>query len=77
MWRVKAEDGVTIVSLVATQLKRLLEADADLTGPRALVLGGGPVPEDLIAEATGRGATVIQVYGMTETTSQVTLTPTF
>ena len=71
-----AEDGVTLVSLVATQLKRLLEAGADLTGPRALVMGGGPVPENLIAEAAGRGATVIQVYGMTETTSQVTLLET-
>lgn len=68
-----AEDGVTLISLVATQLKRLIEADADLTGPRALVLGGGPVPEDLIAETTARGATVVQVYGMTETTSQVTV----
>lgn len=67
------EDGVTLVSLVATQLIRLLEADVDLTGPRALVMGGGPVPLDAIEEATARGATVIQVYGMTETTSQVTL----
>ena len=68
-----ADDGVTLVSLVATQLIRLLDAGADLTGPRALVMGGGPVPLDAIKEATGRGATVIQVYGMTETTSQVSL----
>ncbi len=68
-----AEDGVSVVSLVATQLIRLLDADVDLTGPRALVLGGGPVPLEAIEEATGRGATVSQVYGMTETTSQVTL----
>ncbi len=68
-----AEDGVTLVSLVATQLIRLLDADVDLTGPRALVLGGGPVPLEAIEEAMGRGATVIQVYGMTETTSQVTM----
>ena len=71
-----AEDGVTLVSLVATQLVRLLDADVDLTGPRALVMGGGPVPIDAIEEATGRGATVIHVYGMTETTSQVTLLET-
>ncbi len=64
------------MSLVATQLVRLLEADVDLTGPRALVMGGGPVPVDVIEEATGRGATVIQVYGMTETTSQVTVLET-
>jgi O-succinylbenzoic acid--CoA ligase len=68
-----ADDDVTLVSLVATQLVRLLDADVDLTGPRALVMGGGPVPLDVIEAATGRGATVIQVYGMTETTSQVTL----
>jgi len=68
-----AEDEITIVSLVATQLVRLLEADVDLAGPRAIVLGGGPVPVDVIEEATGRGATAIQVYGMTETTSQVTM----
>jgi len=67
------EDGVTLVSLVATQLIRLLDADVDLTGPRALILGGGPVPLDAIDEATARGATAIQVYGMTETTSQVTM----
>jgi o-succinylbenzoate---CoA ligase len=71
-----AEDDVTLVSLVATQLVRLLEADVDLTRPRAIVLGGGPVPVDVIEEATGRGATVIQVYGMTETTSQVTVLET-
>jgi o-succinylbenzoate---CoA ligase len=71
-----AEDEVTLVSLVATQLIRLLDANADLTGPRALVLGGGPVPVEAIEEATAQGATVIQVYGMTETTSQVTLLET-
>jgi len=37
------------------------------------VLGGGPVPVDALEEATARGATAIQVYGMTETASQVTL----
>ena len=68
-----ADDGVTLVSLVATQLIRLLEADVDLRRPRALAIGGGPVPLEVLEEATARGATVIQVYGMTETTSQVTL----
>ena len=67
-----AEDGVSLVSLVTTQLVRLLEAEVDLSGPRALVVGGGPVPVDVIDEAAGRGATVVQTYGMTETCSQVT-----
>ena len=34
------------------------------------------MPLEAIEEATGRGATVSQVYGMTETTSQVTLLET-
>ena len=66
------EDGVTLVSLVTTQLVRLLEAGVDLSGPRAIVVGGGPLPIDVIEEAAGRGATVVQTYGMTETCSQVT-----
>jgi o-succinylbenzoate---CoA ligase len=54
-----AEDEVTLFSLVTTQLVRLLEAGVDLSGPRAIVVGGGPVPVDVIEEATGRGATVV------------------
>ena len=65
-------DGITVVSLVATMLTRLLDAGADLSGPRALLIGGGPVPEDPLEEALGRGATVVQTYGLTETCSQVT-----
>lgn len=67
-----ADDEVTLVSLVATQLIRLLEADVDLSAPRAIVVGGGPVPLDALEEATTRGATVVQTYGLTETCSQVT-----
>ena len=70
--------GITLVSLVPTQLIRLLEADADLFQPRAILIGGGPVPEDALHEAVSRGATVVQTYGMTETCSQVTtLAPEF
>ena len=61
-----------LLSLVPTQLIRLLEADADLSAPRAILIGGGPVPPDALREALGRGATVVQTYGMTETCSQVT-----
>lgn len=68
-----ADDGVTIASLVTTQLKRLLEAGVDLSGPRALVIGGGPVPSDILEEALGRGAAVVQTYGLTEACSQVTI----
>jgi o-succinylbenzoate---CoA ligase len=65
-------DGITVVSLVTTMLTRLLDAGVDLSGPRAILVGGGPVPEDPLEEAIGRGATVVQTYGLTETCSQVT-----
>ena len=65
-------DGVTVISLVATQLTRLLEAGVDLLPLRAVLVGGGPVPDDVLEEAIGRGATVVQTYGLTETASQVT-----
>ena len=69
-------DGITLISLVSTQLRRLLEAGVDLLPLRAVLVGGGPVPEEVLEEAIGRGATVVQTYGMTETASQVTtLTP--
>ncbi|MDQ3572363.1 MAG: AMP-binding protein [Actinomycetota bacterium] len=67
-----AKDRVTVVSLVATQLARLLAAEIDVSGPRAIVLGGGPLPTDMIAEAEARGARIVQTYGMTEACSQVT-----
>jgi o-succinylbenzoate---CoA ligase len=63
---------ISVLSLVPTQLIRLLEADADLSRPRAILLGGGPVPAGGLQEAIDRGATVVQTYGMTETCSQVT-----
>jgi O-succinylbenzoic acid--CoA ligase len=65
-------DGVTVISVVATQLARLLEAEVDLLPLRAVLVGGGPVPAEVLEEAIGRGATVVQTYGLTETASQVT-----
>jgi O-succinylbenzoic acid--CoA ligase len=65
-------DEVTLVSLVPTMLVRLLDAGVDLSGPRAILLGGGPVPVEVVEEAVGRGANVIQTYGLTEAASQVT-----
>jgi O-succinylbenzoic acid--CoA ligase len=66
------EDGATVISLVSTMLNRLLDDDVDLSGPRAILVGGGPVPLDSLEEALARGASVIQTYGLTETCSQVT-----
>ncbi len=66
------DDAITVASLVPTMLVRLLDGGADLTGPRAILVGGGPVPADALEEALGRGATVVQTYGLTESCSQAT-----
>lgn len=71
-------EGVTLVSVVATMLQRLLEADARPAPPqlRAVLVGGGPVPPPLLERAFARGYPVIQTYGLSETASQVaTLSP--
>jgi O-succinylbenzoic acid--CoA ligase len=71
-----ADDGISLLSLVTTTLVRLLDAGADLAAPRAILVGGGPVPKEPLEEAIGRGATVVQTYGLTEACSQVsTLAP--
>jgi o-succinylbenzoate---CoA ligase len=77
------ERDITLVSLVATTLARLL--DAGLSRPttpsgrgaalRCALTGGGPVPEALLARAHDAGITVSSTYGLTETCSQVTTTP--
>jgi O-succinylbenzoic acid--CoA ligase len=68
--------GATHVSLVSTQLLRLLrEEDLDPAGLRAILLGGGSVPPPLIDEALARGLPVHSSYGLTEMASQVTATP--
>ena len=65
-------DEVSLVSLVSTQLRRLLDAGVELSGPRAILVGGGPVPIDVLEEAGAHGARVVQTYGLTEAASQVT-----
>lgn len=55
------------VSLVPTQLIRLLRAGIPLGGFDAILLGGGPIPEGLVAKAESAGARVVRTYGLTET----------
>lgn len=68
------DNGATHVSLVATQLRRLLEEDVDLGSLKAVLLGGGPVPDALLGEALSSGLPVHTSYGLTEMASQVTST---
>jgi O-succinylbenzoic acid--CoA ligase len=65
--RVAAEPDVTLVSLVPTQLVRLLDAGADLSRFRAILLGGAAAWPELLDRAREAGARVVTTYGMTET----------
>ena len=66
------------VSLVATQLARVLTATGD--GPparslRAAIIGGGPIPAALVERALAAGWPVWPSYGSTETASGVVAAP--
>ncbi|HEX5851743.1 MAG TPA: AMP-binding protein, partial [Solirubrobacteraceae bacterium] len=70
------EERITLVSVVATTLARLL--DAGLENPPALrcaLTGGGPVPAALVRRAQDAGVPVGLTYGLSESCSQVTTTP--
>ena len=71
-------DRVTITSLVPTQLRRLLDEAPGWRPPaqlRAVLLGGGSAPAELLGEAVDRGWPVLTTYGLTETCSQVVTQP--
>ena len=62
----------TIVSLVPTMLRRILEVEpGPYTGLRAVLLGGAPASRDLVERALDAGLPIRQTYGMTEACSQV------
>ena len=65
--RVATEPDVTLVSVVPTQLLRLLDAGVDLRRFRAILLGGAPAPDALLRRAAAAGAPVVTTYGMSET----------
>ena len=59
------------VSLVPTQLKRLLDAGA--RGRAEVILGGAPAGRPLLERAREAGVAVRVAYGLTQTAAQVTL----
>lgn len=75
------ENGITIMSVVTTMLKRLLTSLGDDRYPaqfRCMLLGGGPAPLHVLEQCKQKGIPVFQSYGMTETSSQiVTLAPEY
>ncbi len=72
-------EGVTIISVVAATLQRMLDERGDTPYPphfRCALLGGGPAPRPLLERCAALGVPVVQTYGMTESSSQaVTLAP--
>jgi o-succinylbenzoate---CoA ligase len=77
------EDRITLISVVAVMLQRMLaDLDANWGGAhypstlRCVLLGGGPAPSPLLEECMLHGIPVVQTYGLTESSSQaVTLSP--
>jgi len=67
-------DQITHLSLVPTQLQDLLDAAVDLSGLKAILLGGAVIPPALVERAVAAGLPLHTTYGMTETASQVTTT---
>jgi len=68
-------EGVTLVSLVPPMLERMLDARGGRPYPetlRAVLLGGGMAPPELLQRAADLGMRALPTYGMTETSSQVT-----
>ena len=55
------------VSLVPTQLRRLVEAGRRPDGLKTVLLGGAAAAADLLADARARGWPVVTTYGMSET----------
>src|SRR4051794_3888704 len=62
-----SQSTATLVSLVPTQLARLLDAGADLGRFRVVLLGGSAAPASLLDRATRTGARIVTTYGMSET----------
>lgn len=54
-------------ALVPTQLRRLLDAEADLSTYDAVLVGGAALPDELHARARDRDVRVVTTYGMSET----------
>ena len=73
------DEQVTIVSVVAATLQRMLAVRASRPYPptlRCVLLGGGPAPRPLLERCAALRVPVVQTYGLTETTSQLaTLAP--
>ena len=61
-------ESATLISLVPTTLRRLLDTHPSaLAQFRRVLVGGGPIAHDLHTAATDAGVAVVSTYGLTET----------
>ncbi|HEX9865487.1 MAG TPA: AMP-binding protein [Acidimicrobiia bacterium] len=69
--------GVTMASVVPTMLTRVLDVDpGPFEGLRGVLIGGGPIPDEVLERGAAAGLPILPSYGMTETAGQVaTLRP--
>ena len=68
------EGDISLTSVVPTMLRRLIERAAGRPYPssvRAVLVGGGPAPRELLEQAFALGLPALATYGLTETASQV------
>ena len=73
------KSDITHISLVATQLKQLLEdkdALKSLKNLKAILIGGSYISSDLIKESIENKLPIYTTYGSTEMASQITTTKT-
>ncbi len=67
-------EPISIVSLVPTQLARLLDVRGDRPAPKGLrvvLIGGGPASDGLLRRAHSLGYPLAPTYGLSEAASQV------
>src|SRR5690606_36013663 len=71
-----AQHQITHLSVVPTQLQRLLDAPPNLLASlKAILVGGSALPTSLLDAARERKLPIHTTYGLTEMASQVTTTP--
>lgn len=63
--------NVTHLSVVSTQLQRLMGSGLQRGSLKHILVGGGPVPTELVRSAYGLGLPIQPTYGMTELGSQL------
>lgn len=75
-WAISRDEGATTASVVPTVMAALLDAPGTPSPQfRDVVSGSGPLPVDLASTFEERFVPVRQLYGLSETTAVLTITP--